>query len=72
MAVGSEEHLDPPRGREQEQRLSTWQKWLEESKRLNQVVLAEMKGVPPDVDQLLDAARADLEERDVGLSGGGK
>ena len=72
MAVGSEEHLDPPREREQEQRLSTWQKWLEESKRLNQVVLAEIKGVPPDVDQLLDAARADLEERDVGLSGGGK
>ena len=72
MAVGSEEELDPPREREQGQRLSTWQKWLEESKRLNQVVLAEMKGVPPDVDQLLEAARADLEERDVGLSGGGK
>ena len=61
--------LDSLRGRDQGRRRSAWQKWLEESKRINQVILAETNGVPPDIDQLLKAARADLEEKGAGLSG---
>ena len=64
--------LDSIRGRDKRRRRSAWQKWLAESRRINQVILAETNGVPPDIDQLLKATRADLEERNVGLSGGGK
>lgn len=46
-------------GRERKQRRSAWQKWLKESERLNQMVLAEPKGVPTDIDLVLEAARAD-------------
>ena len=51
--------------REREERRSAWQKWLKESERLNQLVLAETKGVPMDIDLALEAARADLEARDA-------
>ena len=55
--------LEKLRDREKGQRQSAWQEWKKESARLNQIILAETKGVPPDIDQLLEAARADLEER---------
>ena len=55
--------LEKLRDREKGQRQSAWQEWKKESARLNQIILAETKGVPPDIDQLLEAARADREER---------
>lgn len=57
-------------GRERELRRPAWQKWLKESERLNQLVLAETKGVPIDIDLMLEAARAELEARDARISGG--
>ena len=61
---------DEQRAREKELRRSAWQKWLKESGRLNQLILAETKGVPIDIDLMLEAARADLEARDARISGG--
>ena len=58
------------RDREREQRRSARQKWLKEGEGLNQLVLAETKGVPIDIDLMLEAARADLEARDARISGG--
>ncbi len=55
--------LEQLRERQKGQRRSEWQEWLERSARINQVILAETGGVYPDTDQLLDAAREDLEER---------
>lgn len=51
--------------RTREQRRAAWKRWLRESERLNQLVLAETKGVPVDIDRALKAARADLEARDA-------
>ena len=48
--------LEQLRERDKGQRRSAWQKWLIESARINQVILAETGGVPPDTDQLLEAA----------------
>ena len=62
-ALVSLDDLEQLRDREKGQRQSAWQEWKRESARLNQIVMAETKGVPPDIDQLLEAARADLEER---------
>ncbi len=45
------------------QRQTAWQEWKKESERLNQIILAENHGAPPDIDRSLGAARADLEER---------
>ncbi len=53
-----------------EQRSAEWKEWLEESERLDQLVLAETKGVSVDIDRALEAARADLEARDVRGNGG--
>ncbi len=53
-----------------EQRSAEWREWLEESERLDQLVLAETKGVSVDIDRALEAARADLEARDVRGNGG--
>ena len=44
--------------------------WLEESERLNQLVLTETKGLPVDIELALKAARADLEARDARVYGG--
>ena len=53
-----------------EQRSAAWKKWIEESERLYQLVLAETKGVSVDIDRALEAARADLEARDARGNGG--
>lgn len=50
-------------GRAREQRRLAWQEWLKEIERLNQIVLAETKGVPTNIDLVLEAARAELEAR---------
>lgn len=55
---------------EREQRLSAWQEWLKESERLNRLILAETKGEPININLMLEASRADLEERDARISGG--
>ena len=59
-------------GRAREQRRAAWQKWLKESERLNQIVLAETKGAFSDIDLALEAARADLEARHENILGGEK
>ncbi len=51
------------RDRAKGQQRAAWQEWKKESARLNQIVLAETRGAIPDIDQLLEATRADLEER---------
>ncbi|MYC21516.1 MAG: hypothetical protein F4X62_08580 [Caldilineaceae bacterium SB0662_bin_25] len=56
--------------RTREQRRAAWKEWLEESERLNQLVLTETKGVPVDIELALRAARADLEARDARVCGG--
>ena len=62
--------LQQLRGRDREQRRSAWQEWLTKSARINQVILAETRCLHPDIDQLLEAARADLEEKAARFSGG--
>jgi prevent-host-death family protein len=42
-----------------------WAAWLAESSQLGEEILARRDGQPLDVDALLHAARADLEERDA-------
>ncbi|MDE0079777.1 MAG: hypothetical protein OXO50_19815 [Caldilineaceae bacterium] len=56
--------------RTREQKRAAWKEWLEESERLNQLVLTETKGVPVDIELALKAARADLEARDARVYGG--
>ncbi|MDE0199567.1 MAG: hypothetical protein OXK78_15295 [Caldilineaceae bacterium] len=56
--------------RTREQRRAAWKKWLKESERLNQSILAGTKGKPMDLDLALKAARADLEARDARVYGG--
>ena len=55
--------LEQLRNTAKSQRRAAWQEWKEESERLNQVILAETQGVPPDIDRSLEATRVDLEER---------
>ncbi len=57
-------------GRTREKRPAAWEKWLEESERLNQLILAGTNGVPVDIELALKAARADLEARDARVYGG--
>jgi prevent-host-death family protein len=42
-----------------------WELWLAESKELTADILERRDNIPPDVDALWQAARADLEERDA-------
>lgn len=58
------------RGRKK--RKSAWRKWLKESERLNQLILAETKGEFMDINLVLEATRADLEARDARTLGGGE
>jgi prevent-host-death family protein len=44
--------------------LARWQAWLAESEELTADILERRHGVPLDVDNLWQAARADLEARD--------
>ena len=69
-ALVSMDDLEQLREREKGQRQPSWQEWLAESERVNQFILAETNGFPLDTDQLLRAARADLEERGKRLSVG--
>jgi prevent-host-death family protein len=47
-----------------------WAAWQQVSETLNSQILARRQGVPIDVDQLWQATRADLEERDEYVIGG--
>ncbi len=62
-ALVSLDDLEQLRNMAKSQRLTAWQEWKKESERLNQIILAETQGVPPDIDRSLEAARADLEGR---------
>ncbi len=62
-ALVSLDDLEQLRNMAKSQRQTSWQEWKKESERLNQIILAETQGVPPDIDRSLEAARADLEER---------
>ena len=62
-ALVSLDDLEQLRNMAKSQRQTSWQEWKRESERLNQIILAETQGVPPDIDRSLEAARADLEER---------
>jgi len=62
-ALVSLDDLEQIREREKGRKRAAWKEWKKESARLNQIVLAETRGEIPDIDQLLEAARADLEER---------
>lgn len=62
-ALVSLDDLEQLRNTARGQRQTAWQEWKKESERLNQIILAETQGVPPDIDRSLEAARADLEER---------
>lgn len=62
-ALVSLDDLEQLRDRAKEQSKTAWQEWKRESARLNEVILAETEGVPPDIDRSLEAARADLEGR---------
>jgi len=62
-ALVSLDDLEQLRNMAKSQRLIAWQEWKKDSERLNQIILAETQGVPPDIDRSLEAARADLEER---------
>lgn len=59
-----------PVGRTRKKRKAAWEKWLKESERLNQLILAATKGKPVDLDLALKAARADREARDARVYGG--
>ncbi len=62
-ALVSLDDLEQIRDREKGRKQAAWKEWKRESARLNQIVLAETKGIFPNVDRLLEAARADLEGR---------
>ncbi len=62
-AFVSLDDLEQLRNMAKSQRRAAWQEWKKESERLNQIILAETQGVPPDIDLSLGAARADLEGR---------
>ena len=62
-AIVSLDDLEQLRNMAKSQRMIAWQEWKKESERLNQIILAETQGVPPDIDRSLEAARADLEGR---------
>ena len=62
-ALVSLDDLEKLRNMAKGQRQTSWQQWKTESERLNQIILAETQGVPPDIDRSLEAARADLEGR---------
>ena len=47
------------------ERLAHWQAWMTESDKLAAEILARREGQPLDVDALWQAARADLEARDM-------
>jgi len=51
-------------------RLARWEAWVAQSDALAAEILARRGGEPIDVDALLDAARADREERDAQILGG--
>ncbi|MCY3898604.1 MAG: type II toxin-antitoxin system Phd/YefM family antitoxin [Caldilineaceae bacterium] len=67
-ALVSLDDLEQLRNRTKRQRQTAWQEWKEKSERLNQIILAETDGVPPDIDRALEATRADLEERSAIIS----
>ena len=67
-ALVSLDDLEQLRNRAKRQRQTAWQEWKKESERLNQIILAETKGVLPDIDRALEATRADLEERSAIIS----
>lgn len=62
-ALVSLDDLEQLRNMAKGKRQTAWQEWKKESERLNQIILAETQGDPPDIDRSLEAARADLEER---------
>ena len=66
-ALVSLDDLEQLRDRAKEQSKTAWQEWKRESARLNEVILAETEGVPPDIDRSLEAARADLEGRSASI-----
>lgn len=51
----------------QEEYVQQWQQWLAAAARLSNAILAERNGQMLDIELLLQAARADLEERDEHL-----
>lgn len=67
-ALVSLDDLEQLRNRTKRQRQTAWQEWKEKSERLNQIILAETDGVPPDIDRALEATRANLEERSAIIS----
>jgi len=67
-ALVSLDDLEQLRNRTKRQRQTAWQEWKKKSQRLNQIILAETDGVPPDIDRALAATRADLEERSAIIS----
>ncbi len=62
-ALVSLDDLEQLRNMAKSQRQTAWRQWKKESEGLNQIILAETQGVPPDIDRSLEAARTDLEER---------
>lgn len=67
-ALVSLDDLEQLRNRTKRQRQTAWQEWKKKSERLNQIILAEKDGVPPDIDRALEETRADLEERSAFIS----
>ena len=55
--------------REGEERQAGWQAWLAQSDELAREILGRRGGEPLDVDEIWQAARADLEARDERLLG---
>jgi prevent-host-death family protein len=51
-------------------RMARWQAWLAKSDALAAEILTRRGGEPIDVEALLDAVRADREERDAQILGG--
>lgn len=60
--------LEQLRNRTKRRRKTAWQEWKKKSERLNQIILAERDGVPPDIDRALEETRADLKERSAFIS----
>ena len=46
-----------------------WESWLQQARELNAEILRERNGAPVDVDSVVQAAKAELEERHDDLFG---
>ncbi len=54
---------------EQQEAQVQWESWLQQARELNAEILRERNGAPVDVDSVVQAAKAELEERHDDLFG---